>query len=89
WLVLTRSPVAGFNPIRDTGEHIEDWGAIRKDAVSSWNDYSTTAWLDRGYDGIQGIMKFDQIPSAPAPGAVLPAWLGSAGVRFWRRRKEM
>lgn len=97
WTWVDGSPVTysnwGVNEPSDgaplSGEHIEDWGAIRKDMGSSWNDYSPTAWLDRGYDGIQGIMEFDQIPAAPAPGAVLLVALGSAGVRFWRRRKAL
>ncbi len=80
---LTWSNWAANQPSDGAGEITEDWAAIKADG--NWNDYSPFGWLPV-YDGIQGIMESDEIPSAPVPGAALLTAVGSVCVGWLRRR---
>jgi len=94
WNWVDGSPLTYTNWAYGTpsnGRQVEDWGAITlnmDNLFGSWNDYHPFVWLeDFGYDGIQGIMEFDALPTvAPAPGAALLTAIGSACVGWLRRR---
>jgi hypothetical protein len=98
WIWVDDSPVVYSNWAYGgpgNGREVENWAAITDNMdgnEGSWNDYHPTAWLDFGYDGIQGIIERGALPAAapvptvPVPGAALLAMIGSACIGLVRRQ---